>query len=197
VHNNGKRINTSFLPALIAVTFAAGSLLGACSQGNSLINRDGAPDWNRYYSNDETNVIMQHYARKYPELTKLYSIGKSYKGVDLMLMEVTNFGNRPAEEKPGFYVDGNIHSGELTGSAVTLYLMGYLLDRYGEDPEVTLLLDTRVFYLRPKFNPDGADLVLYTLLTMTMTEKPMKIRPRTSTETASSPRCVSPIPRDR
>ncbi len=85
----------------------------------------------------------------------------------------TNFDNRPAEEKPGFYVDGNIHSGELTGSAVTLYLMGYLLDRYGEDPEVTRLLDTRVFYLRPKFNPDGADLALLKDVSLRSTVHPV------------------------
>ena len=106
-------------------------------------------DWNRYYSN-ETNEIMRNYAGQIPKLTKLYSIGKSFKGADLMVMEVTNREAGPAEEKPGFYVDGNIHSGELTGSAVTLYLMGYLLDRYGKDPVVTAFLDTRVFYLRPQ-----------------------------------------------
>jgi len=117
-------------------------------------------NWNRYYTNDETNQIMQSYASRFPQLTKLYPIGKSFKGVDLMLMEVTNFEQRPAEEKPALYVDGNIHSGEFTGSAVTLYLMGYLLDRYGKDAEVTELVDTRTFYLRPKFNPDGADLAL-------------------------------------
>lgn len=160
VKNSDKRINKTILLILIGSTIAAGSILVSCGQGNSLINQDGAPDWNRYYSNNETNIIMQHYARKYPDLTNLYSIGKSFKGVDLMVMEVTNFRIKPADQKPGFYVDGNIHSGELTGSAVTLYMMGYLLDRYGEDPEVTLLLDTRTFYLRPKFNPDGADLAL-------------------------------------
>jgi hypothetical protein len=93
-------------------------------------------------------------------MTRLYSIGTSYEGAELLVMEVTNRSTGPAEEKPGFYVDGNIHSGELTGSAVTLYLMGQLLDRCGTDPQITGLVDRLVFYLRPKFNPDGADLAL-------------------------------------
>jgi len=143
-----------------------------CQSEGSLL-QDDQVDWNRYYSNDETNVIMRHYARSYPHLTKLYSIGKSYLGVDLMVIEVTNFGSGPAEEKPGIYIDGNIHSGELTGSAVTLYLMGYLLDRYGNDREVTRLLDTRVFYLRPKFNPDGADLALLKDVSLRSTVHPV------------------------
>jgi murein tripeptide amidase MpaA len=132
----------------------------SCSAPEPVVTTEEPVDWNRYYSNDETNEIMRTYVRRYPNLAKLYSIGKSFEGVDLMSMEVTNRDTGPAEEKPGFYVDGNIHSGELTGSAVTLYLMGYLLDRYGSDPEVTELVDSMVFYLRPKFNPDGADLAL-------------------------------------
>ena len=40
--------------------------------------------------------------------------------------------------------------------------MGQLLSRYVSDAEVTELLDTRAFYIRPKFNPDGSDLVLDT-----------------------------------
>ncbi len=159
-------------PVLAAMVLILLFCTTGCQSGTHLL-QDDQVDWNRYYSNDETNVIMQHYTRKYPHLTRLYSIGKSYMGVDLMVMEVTSFGNRPAEEKPGFYVDGNIHSGELTGSAVTLYLMGYLLDRYGEDPEVTLLLDTRVFYLRPKFNPDGADLALLKDVSLRSTVHPV------------------------
>ena len=117
-------------------------------------------DWNRYYSTDETYRIMEAYAERHPDLTKLYSIGQSYEGRDLLVMEVTNRRNKRASRKPALYVDGGIHSGELTASAVTLYLMGHLLDNYGKDPRVTQLLDTRVFYLRPKFNPDGADLAL-------------------------------------
>jgi len=144
--------------SLFLISFGCGAIV-SCRRAPKP-EADFKVDWNRYYSNDETNEIMRTYAGRFPVLTKLYSIGKSFKGADLMVMEVTNRDAGPAEEKPGFYVDGNIHSGELTGSAVTLYLMGYLLDRYGKDPAVTALLDTRVFYLRPKFNPDGADLSL-------------------------------------
>lgn len=121
---------------------------------------DGSVDWNRYYTSGETNAILEAYARRYPHLTKLYSIGRSWRGADLMLIEVTNQATGPAEEKPAQYLDGGIHAGELTGSAVALYVLGHLLDRYGSDPRITRLLDTRTIYIRPKFNPDGSDLAL-------------------------------------
>jgi murein tripeptide amidase MpaA len=120
----------------------------------------GSVDWNRYYTSGETNAILEAWARRYPQLTKLYSIGRSWRGADLMLIEVTNQATGPAEEKPAQYLDGGLHAGELTGSAVALYVLGHLLENYGYDPRITRLLDTRTIYIRPKFNPDGADLAL-------------------------------------
>lgn len=135
-------------------------LATACGGGTPQWATPGSVDWNRYYTSSETARIMRAYARRYPELARVYAIGESYLGAELLVIEVANRRTGPPEEKPALYVDGNIHAGELTGSAVTLYLMGRLLDRYGEDAQITRLVDTGVFYLRPKFNPDGADLAL-------------------------------------
>ncbi|MBM3791742.1 MAG: hypothetical protein FJW35_15525, partial [Acidobacteria bacterium] len=154
-------------PILLLALVVAG-----CSPAEQKQEEVQSVEWNRYYSTAETHEIMRSYAARHPKLAKLHSIGKSYRGVDLMVMEVTNRDTGAAEDKPGFYVDGNIHSGELTGSAVTLYLMGRLLDRYGTDAEITELVDTRVFYLRPKFNPDGADLSLLEDISLRSTPRP-------------------------
>jgi hypothetical protein len=145
---------------LLAIAGMTIALVVACSPGGARWAQHGSVDWNRYYSSNETARIMYSYARHYPDLARVYPIGTSYMGERLLMMEVTNRSTGPADEKPALYVDGNIHSGELTGSAVTLYLMGQLLDGYGTDPRITELVDTRTFYLRPKFNPDGADLAL-------------------------------------
>jgi len=125
-----------------------------------LVRADGVIDWNRYYNTTETHAILRELARRFPKLTQLYSIGKSFKGVDLMVIEVTNEDTGPASEKPALYLDGGIHAGELTGSAVALYMASHLIQNYGKDPRITQLLDTRAFYIRPKFNPDGADIAL-------------------------------------
>jgi hypothetical protein len=75
-------------------------------------------------------------------------------------MEVTAESTGPAREKPALYLDGGIHSGELTGSQVALYALGRLLTGYGSDSQISELLDQYAFYIRPKFNPDGSDLAL-------------------------------------
>ena len=54
--------------------------------------------------------------------TKLYSIGTTLKGTQLMVLEITNHKTGAAEDKPAYYYDGNIHAGELTGAEVALAL---------------------------------------------------------------------------
>lgn len=140
-----------------------GLLLGPSAlsaQGHTLVGPDGGVDWDRYYTSGETEQLLREFHELYPELTELYSIGESLEGRNLWVMEITAEITGPASDKPALYLDGGIHAGELTGSQVALYTLGHLLTRYGWDPEVTDLLESYAFYVRPKFNPDGSDLAL-------------------------------------
>ena len=146
--------------ALLLAALLSAPAATASAQGSSLVSPDGAVDWNRFYTSAETDQILREFHALYPGLTELRSIGESYRGRPLMVITITNEATGPAHEKPALYVDGGIHSGELTGSAVATHLVGHLLNGHGRDPRVTALLDARAFHVRPKFNPDGADLAL-------------------------------------
>lgn len=149
---------------------AALSIFAACTQGGEppsnglseteLVNPDGQVSWDRYHTNAETIEIMRAFQARHPDLARVFSIGESLFGQELMVIEITNSATGPADEKPALYLDGGIHAQELTASEVALYTMAHLLNGYGTDAQVTELLDTRTFYIRPKFNPDGSDLVL-------------------------------------
>ena len=130
------------------------------------------PRWNKYHTADEVNASLQAWGREFPTLTTVYSIGNSIRGNPLMVIEITNKDTGPAEDKPGYYYDGNIHAGELTGGEVALHFAWYLLSNYGNDDQVTRLIDTRALYIRPKFNPDGADLALTSAQTLRSTPRP-------------------------
>ncbi|MFC1640288.1 M14 family metallopeptidase [Gemmatimonadota bacterium] len=93
----------------------------------------------------------------YPQLTALHTIGQSYLGKDLLVIEITNQTTGEASSKPGYFIDGNLHSGEVIGGEICLHTIHTLVTGYGDDPFVTELLDTRVFYIMPKLNPDGSD----------------------------------------
>src|SRR4030095_6674617 len=95
-----------------------------------------------------------------PEIFRVESIGKSYEGRDIWLATVTNVETGPDIEKPGFLVEPNITALEVTGTTAALHLLDKLLRGYGSDPKVTRCLDSRVFYVVPRLNPDGAELAL-------------------------------------
>jgi murein tripeptide amidase MpaA len=163
-----------FIPLLVAALVAGGCGIARTERPvrSELVAPDGSIDWNRYYTSAETNEILRVWADRHPQLTRLFSIGRSYLGADLLVMEVTNRATGPASEKPALYLDGGIHAGELTGSAVAFYVLGTLLAGYGTDPRITALLDRNAFYVRPKFNPDGSDLVLATDQPLRSTVRP-------------------------
>jgi hypothetical protein len=61
----------------------------------------------------------------------------------------------------------------LLGTPQTAILPIGLPGLHGKEPEVTRLLDTRTLYLRPKFNPDGADYCLTQPDSLRSTVRPM------------------------
>jgi hypothetical protein len=130
------------------------------------------PRWNRFHTAADVNNSLEAWSHEFPTLTEVYSIGQTLSGSPLMVIEITNKDTGPAEDKPGYYYDGNIHAGELTGGEVALHFAWYLLTNYGRDERVTNLVDTRAIYIRPKFNPDGADLALTSAQTLRSTPRP-------------------------
>ncbi|HYF94344.1 MAG TPA: M14 family metallopeptidase [Symbiobacteriaceae bacterium] len=121
-----------------------------------------AIDFSKYHRYDELVGDLQRLAEAYPDLTRLYSIGKSFEGRDLWCLEITTHATGDHGDKPGYYIDANLHAGEVTGTACALYTAWYLLTNYGSSDEVTRLVDTITFYILPRVSPDGAEKYLTT-----------------------------------
>ncbi len=113
-----------------------------------------------YYRYADLTRILQALAAAHPQLLRVESIGRSFEERDIWLATITNFAAGPDREKPALWVDGNIHATEVAGSMACLYLIHHLVTRYAVDPDVTRCLDTRVFYVCPRLNPDGAEWAL-------------------------------------
>jgi len=116
--------------------------------------------FDKYYRYNELTRILKDFAKEYPRLVSVASIGKSYEGRDIWVATITNTATGDAKDKPALWVDGNIHASEISPSSACLYLINKLTREYGETPDVTRVLDTRAFYVCPRFNPDGAELAL-------------------------------------
>jgi len=131
-----------------------------------------APNWAMYHSTTDAHALLEGWSESFPNLTRLYSIGETLKGTPLMVLEITNKATGAAETKPAYYYDGNIHAGELTGAEVSLHFAWYVLSQYEKNDRIKQLLDSRVLYVRPKFNPDGADLALLSPTVLRSTPRP-------------------------
>ena len=113
--------------------------------------------WNKYHDYAEATELLKNLAKSHPELCKLQSLGKSYGGREMWLMTITNVKKGAENEKPAFWIDGCIHANEIQATEVVLYTAWYLAESYGRSPQITRLLDERVFYLMPIMSPDARD----------------------------------------
>lgn len=134
----------------------------ASSQRLSMENRPDAPavipdgldiDWNNLYTYAEFEGFLGEMATQFPDVTELYSIGRSHQERDMWCLEITNEAT-PKEGKTGIGIFANIHGGERESAASGLYA-AWWFTLNSEDPYVKGLLDDYVIYVVPIINPDG------------------------------------------
>ena len=135
--------------------------------------------FNDYHGYTGTTKYIKDVADSYPDITELIEIGKSNMGRFIYVLAISNMNtcitldtqvelrnmrkegvkNVPPmkrhQGKPGQWICGSMHGNEFTGTEVCLYIINKLVMGYGSDPEVTQLIDNKVFYICPIVNPDG------------------------------------------
>lgn len=108
-----------------------------------------------YYTYDMVVDALKKLHKAYPAFTKLEVVGKSEEGRAIYCMTVNNPKTGKELDKPGVFIDGNIHGNEIQGGEVCLYLLESMLTKYGDNEEFTKLVDKNCFYVVPVVNPDG------------------------------------------
>ncbi len=111
--------------------------------------------FDRYYNYAQVNEALVALNKAFPKLTRLEMIGHSDEGREIWSITVNNPASGPEEDKPGVYVDGNIHGNEVQATEVCLYFLNYVLTNYGKLDRVTKTVDRSVIYCVPTVNVDG------------------------------------------
>ncbi|XP_041796118.1 carboxypeptidase D isoform X2 [Chelmon rostratus] len=111
--------------------------------------------YDKYYNYVGLTSRLQFLAQKYPHIANLSSIGQSVKGRELWVMRITKDPNVDAPGKPKFKYVGNMHGDETVSRQVLVYLVEYLLTKYGEEPRISELVNNTDIYIMPSMNPDG------------------------------------------
>jgi hypothetical protein len=113
--------------------------------------------WNKYYTYEGVVDICNRLAKAYPDLVTLESAGKSYQKRDILVLTISDKKVQNPDYKPGFWIDGNIHSIEIQGTEMALYTAWYLCEMYNENAFIKQLLKDKTFYISPTINPDGRE----------------------------------------
>ncbi|XP_076831943.1 carboxypeptidase D [Brachyhypopomus gauderio] len=114
-----------------------------------------AESYDKYYNFVELTRRLEALARRYPHIASLSSVGRSVEGRELWVMRITEHAGADGPPKPKFKYVGNMHGDETVSRQVLVYLVEYLLGRYGHDRRVSELVNNTDIYIMPSMNPDG------------------------------------------
>ena len=115
-----------------------------------------------YYNYQEMTDFLKSAQKNYPKLMSLQSLGKTSFKREIWLATITNPETGTADSKPAFWVDGNTHASEISGTQSAMYLIYRLLTESKKNPELQYLLDHVTFYVVPRISADGAEYFLET-----------------------------------
>lgn len=135
--------------------------------------------FDKYHGYTATVDYLKKVTAAYPDITELLQIGTSALGRPIYVMVVSNMKNGTTIDKhvklenvraeniknvspmkshmgkPGHYISGATHGNEYTSTEVCLYIIDKLVSGYGDNREITELVDRVAFYICPIDNPDG------------------------------------------
>ncbi|KAK0145803.1 putative carboxypeptidase X1 [Merluccius polli] len=113
----------------------------------------------RHHNYVEMRKLMRSVKQACPDITRIYSIGKSHKGLKLLVMEISDNPGTHELGEPEFRYVAGMHGNEVLGRELLLGLMQYLCAEYrrGDQRVVRLVQDTRI-HLLPSMNPDGYEM---------------------------------------
>uniref|UniRef100_A0A674HZC6 Carboxypeptidase Z n=1 Tax=Terrapene triunguis TaxID=2587831 RepID=A0A674HZC6_9SAUR len=112
-----------------------------------------------HHSYSKMVSILKKTASRCSHIARTYSIGRSFEGRDLFVIEFSTNPGHHDPMKPEFKYIGNMHGNEVVGKELLIYLAQYLCSDYllGNPRIQTLINNTRI-HLLPSLNPDGYEL---------------------------------------
>ncbi|XP_032445772.1 carboxypeptidase M isoform X2 [Xiphophorus hellerii] len=112
----------------------------------------------RYHDNREIEQYLLQVSADNPDITHLYSIGKSVKGQQLWVLALGVRPRRHAVGVPEFKYVANMHGNEVLGRVLLLQLIAELVRGYRDNETWSLqLLNSTRIHILPTLNPDGFD----------------------------------------
>ncbi|MFO7874445.1 MAG: M14 family zinc carboxypeptidase [Bacteroidales bacterium] len=119
-----------------------------------LQQKDLTDSWDFYPTYEAYVSLMESFEQDFPDMVEIVNIGETVLGRDMLFARISS-GLENDRPVPQFMYTSTIHGDETTGFILSLRLIHHLLHQYGEDEEITALLDNAEVWICPNENPDG------------------------------------------
>ena len=119
---------------------------------------NGFEVWRSYSEPGGIRDEIVELANAYPDLLKLQSIGTSINGQEILALKLTRDANRVRDgRRPAVLYSSAQHAREWITVETNRRLLHYFLDGYGNDREITDLVNGNELWFVLVANPDGYD----------------------------------------
>ena len=117
----------------------------------SVVQNDGL----KHHNYVQLTHFLHDWQRKYPSITKLYSVGQSIEKRELWVMEISDNPGKHEPGEPEFKYVANMHGNEVVGREMLVELIKDICTGYGKNKRFTSLVDNTRMHFMPSMNPDG------------------------------------------
>ncbi|WP_086715789.1 M14 family metallopeptidase, partial [Streptomyces angustmyceticus] len=116
--------------------------------------KDFPSGYAKYHTYDEATKEIDALVAKYPAILSKQVIGTSQEGRALLALKLSKNVTKD-EAEPEVLFTAHQHAREHLTVEMALYLLNEFTSKYGSDPRITKLLDSREVWIIPDLNPDG------------------------------------------
>jgi hypothetical protein len=124
--------------------------------GEGWVNDVDRP-WNCYPSYQQYEALMYRFVTDHPALCRLVDLGPTNnlsRPHRLWAVVVSDYPEID-EDEPEVLLTSTMHGDETSGFVLMLRLIDHLIRGYGDEPEITALVNETEIWINPLANPDG------------------------------------------
>jgi hypothetical protein len=110
-----------------------------------------------YHDYAEQNAALQALAVERPDITDLFTYGKSIEGKDLYCLKISDNPLQDQLDKPATIIVAMHHAREILSPEVALDAATWLVEGYETDEQLTAYVHDHEIFVCPNINPDGGE----------------------------------------
>jgi len=108
----------------------------------------------RYTTHEELTAILENYSRRFPEIFRFESIGKSHEGRDIWAVKISDNVDLD-EDEPAIFFNAMHHAREVMTTEVAIDIIEQLTTGYSSNDGVNRWVNGNEIWVVPMVNPDG------------------------------------------